>query len=61
LTQQSTLKAPSLDLLPEVPTEFVTQHGLQPAVDEGLLRVEPDVEVDAGHADGSYSANGLSA
>ncbi|QRW18561.1 hypothetical protein RhiXN_03485 [Rhizoctonia solani] len=60
LMRKSTLEMPLADLLPEVPTEFVTQYGLQPAVDEGLLRVEADAELnDAGG--GAYSANDLSA
>ncbi|KAJ1300108.1 hypothetical protein OPQ81_002589 [Rhizoctonia solani] len=46
LAQKSTFKTPLVDLLPEVSMEFVTEHGLQPAVDKGLLRVETDAEVD---------------
>ncbi|KDN40311.1 hypothetical protein RSAG8_08221, partial [Rhizoctonia solani AG-8 WAC10335] len=51
LAQKSTLQTPLADLLPEVSMEFVTQLGLQPAVDEGLLRVETDAEADDTYTD----------
>ncbi|KAG8756723.1 hypothetical protein FRC11_005060 [Ceratobasidium sp. 423] len=57
LAQRSTLQTPLADLLPEVSAEFVTQHGLQPAVDEGLLRVETDAGVDDTHEPNSNSAS----
>ncbi|ELU39565.1 hypothetical protein AG1IA_06400 [Rhizoctonia solani AG-1 IA] len=60
LMRKSTLEMPLADLLPEVPIEFVAQYGLQPAVDEGLLRVEADAELNDADG-GGYSANDLSA
>ncbi|KAG8711243.1 hypothetical protein FRC11_003332 [Ceratobasidium sp. 423] len=57
LAQRSTLQTPLADLLPEVSAEFVTQHGLQPAVDEGLLRVETDAVVEDTHEPNSNSAD----
>ncbi|CAE7233833.1 unnamed protein product [Rhizoctonia solani] len=62
-TQESSPQTPLADLLPEVSLEFVTQHGLQPAVDEGLLRVETEAEVDDSHIQGlgSNSAHQWSA
>ncbi|CUA71107.1 Lysosomal-trafficking regulator [Rhizoctonia solani] len=63
LARGSTLQAPLVDLLPEVPMEFVTQHGLQAAVGEGLLRVETEVEGGDTeiHEPGSNSASRWSA
>ncbi|CAE6410100.1 unnamed protein product [Rhizoctonia solani] len=50
MSQRVTLQPSSVELLPEVSAEFVTGHGLQPAVDEGLLRVEADhVELNDAH------------
>ncbi|CAE6481716.1 unnamed protein product [Rhizoctonia solani] len=61
LAKGYTRQTPLVELLPEVSAEFVTQHELQPAVDEGLLRVEADVEVHDVHEPGSNSASRWSA
>ncbi|CAE6476071.1 unnamed protein product [Rhizoctonia solani] len=61
LTQESTSQAPLTDRLPEVPMEFVAQHGLQAAVDEGLLRIEVEADDTHIHDLGSNSASRLSA
>ncbi|EUC62826.1 antioxidant, AhpC/TSA family protein [Rhizoctonia solani AG-3 Rhs1AP] len=61
LTQESTPQAPLTDRLPEVPMEFVAQHGLQAAVDEGLLRIEVEADDTHIHDLGSNSASRLSA
>ncbi|CAE6449647.1 unnamed protein product [Rhizoctonia solani] len=59
--ERSSHQVPPSNLLPEVSLEFVTQFGLQPAVEEGLLRVELEVEVDGNHDSDPRSVDQLSA
>ncbi|KAH7325394.1 hypothetical protein B0J17DRAFT_723150 [Rhizoctonia solani] len=61
MSQGVTLRTPLVELLPEVSPEFARQHGLQPAVDEGLVRVEADiVHVEDVHEHGANPTHQLS-
>ncbi|KAH7325349.1 hypothetical protein B0J17DRAFT_231009 [Rhizoctonia solani] len=52
MVQTPTLQTPLAELLPEVTAEFVKKHGLQPAVDQGLLRMETEVQGEDTHGPG---------